>query len=93
MGRTFRFICTQCQYHADISGGVDSGLNCDVQTVLCRECRELYDVFTRIRRVVGRRDPIRNFSTFTRPEIPPVILRDSLFAPKPAHRDGLNGRN
>ena len=58
MGRTFRFHCTQCQYHADISGGVDSGLNCDVQTILCRECRELYDVFTRVRRAVGCRDPV-----------------------------------
>ena len=84
MGRTFRFHCTQCQYHADISGGADSGLNCDVQTILCRECRELYDVFTRVRRAVGCRDPIRNFSAFTRLEIPPVILRDSLFASKAA---------
>ena len=54
MGRNFHFQCTQCQYHAGISGGMDSGLNCDVQTILCRECRELFDVFTRIRRVVGR---------------------------------------
>ncbi len=37
MGRTFHYHCTQCQYHADISGGADSGLNCEVQTIICRE--------------------------------------------------------
>jgi hypothetical protein len=84
MGRTYHFSCTQCQYHADLSGGADSGLNCNVQTILCRECRELFDVFTRVRRVVGRAEFARNFSAFMRPEIPPVILRDSLFAAKRA---------
>jgi hypothetical protein len=42
----------------------------------------LYDVYTRVRRLAGYRDLARNFSTFVRPEIPPVILRDSLFAPQ-----------
>ena len=84
MCRTYHFQCTQCQYHADLSGGPDSGLHCDVQTILCRECRELYDVFTRVRRLAGHRDFARNFSAFVRPEIPPVILRDSLFAPQRA---------
>jgi hypothetical protein len=84
MGRTFHYHSTQCQYRARICGGADSGLDCDVQTVLCRECRELFDVFTRVRRVVGYGEFARHFSAFTRPEIPPVILRDSLFAPKRA---------
>ena len=83
-GQDISFPLHQCQYHADISGGADSGLNCEVQTILCRECRELYDVFIRVRLVVGDRDFVRSFSAFTRPEIPPVILRDSLFIPKPA---------
>jgi hypothetical protein len=84
MGRTFHYHCTQCPYQASISGGADGGRDCDVQTILCRECRELYDVFTRVRRVAGQRESARKFSAFTRPEIPPVILRDSLFAGKPA---------
>jgi hypothetical protein len=84
MGRTFQFNCTQCQYRARISGGADSGLNCEVQTILCRECRELFDVFTRVRRLVGHKEFAGNFPTFTRLEIPPVILRDSLFATKRA---------
>lgn len=77
MGRTFQFFCTQCQYRALISGGADSGLNCEVQTIRCRECRELIDVFTRVRRAAGPGKVPRKFPAFTRPEIPPVILRDS----------------
>jgi hypothetical protein len=84
MGRTYQFICTQCQYRALISGGADSGLDCEVQTIHCRECRELMDVHTRVRRIVGQGKSARKFSAFTRPEIPPVILRESLFNPKPA---------
>jgi hypothetical protein len=55
---------------------VDSGVHCEVQTVVCRDCRELYDVFTRLRRdeLAGAK-PAR-FPGFFRPEIPPVILRD-----------------
>ncbi|MGD1088272.1 MAG: hypothetical protein ABR955_06050 [Verrucomicrobiota bacterium] len=84
MGRTFHYQCSQCPYHARLSGGADSGVNCDVQTIICRECRELFDVFTRVRRVAGHKEFARNLSAFARPEIPPVILRDSLFAPKRA---------
>jgi hypothetical protein len=84
MGRTYHFHCTQCQYHAYLSGGADSGLNCDVQTIHCRECRELFDVLTRVRRVAGHPELARKFSAFMQTEIPPVILRDSLFAAKRA---------
>ncbi len=84
MGRTYHFHCTQCQYHADVSGGADNGLNCDVQTIHCHACRELFDVFTRVRRETGHQEPARKFSAFARPEIPPVLLRDSLFAAKRA---------
>lgn len=50
MGRTFQYLCPHCQYQARISGGADSGMNCNVQTILCRECHALYDVFTRLRK-------------------------------------------
>jgi hypothetical protein len=68
-------------------------LHCDVQTILCRECRELFDVFTRVRRVVGRRVFARNFSAFERLEIPPMILRDSLFAARGPRRASSSGKN
>jgi hypothetical protein len=84
MGRTYHFQCTHCGYHADVSGGADSGLNCSVQTIRCHDCRELFDVFTRVRREIGTKEPVRKFPAFAPSEIPPVILRDSEFARKPA---------
>ena len=81
MGRTYRFRCTHCAYHADISGGADSGVNCNVQTIHCRDCRQLFDVFTRVRREKGSPEPIPKFPAFERPEIPPILLRDSQFVP------------
>jgi hypothetical protein len=81
MGRTYIFECPQCQYRAKISGGADSGLHCEIQTVVCHACRELFDVFTRQRRHADALDVIR-FPGFYRPEIPPVILGESSFKPK-----------
>jgi transposase-like protein len=43
MGRTYLFECPQCGYRAHVSGGVDRGENIIVQTILCADCRELYD--------------------------------------------------
>ena len=73
MGRTFRFECPYCQYRANISGGADSGVHCEVQTVVCRDCRELLDVFTKVRRWEGVSQAIK-FPGFFRPEIPPAII-------------------
>ena len=74
MGRTYQFACPSCHYHAKVSGGADSGIHCAVQTVVCRDCRELLDVFLKVRR---RADavPAVKFPAFFRPEIPPVVLR------------------
>ncbi len=76
MGKTYLFECPQCQYRAKISGGADSGRHCDIQTVICRDCHELYDVFTRQRRRADAVDLVR-FPGFHKPEIPPVILGQS----------------
>ena len=75
MGRTYHFECPYCHYRAKVSGGVDSGLHCEVQTVVCRDCRELLDIFTKVRRREGVVEKVK-FPGFFRPEIPPVILRD-----------------
>ena len=48
-----------------------------MQTVACGDCRELYDVFTKLRRRADDLDKQPKFPGFFRPEIPPVILRDS----------------
>jgi hypothetical protein len=76
VGKTYLFECPQCQYRARISGGVDGGLHCDTQTILCRECRQLYDVLTRERRRQGAVEPSK-FPAFDRPDIPPVVLGQS----------------
>jgi hypothetical protein len=84
VGKTYHYQCTRCHYHARISGGADGGVDCEVQTIHCRDCRELFDVFTRVRREIGRIEFARKFSAFLPPEIPTVVLRDSLFVPKRA---------
>jgi hypothetical protein len=80
VGKTYFYECPQCQYQAKISGGADSGIHCEIQTVVCRDCRELYDVFRRRRQ---RADAVKliRFPGFYRPDIPPVILGESSINP------------
>ena len=82
MGRTYIFECPQCQYRTQVSGGADSGVHCRVQTVICRDCRELYDVLIRVRRRAGAPLKAGKFPGFDRPEIPPVVLREGSVNPK-----------
>jgi hypothetical protein len=77
MGRTYHFECPLCQYRAKVSGGADSGAHCEVQTVICVECRELMDVFTRLQRDETAAAHKAKFPGFFRPEVPPVILADA----------------
>ena len=43
MGRTYLFECSKCGYRARVSGSADRGRHVAVQTILCSECKELYD--------------------------------------------------
>ncbi len=54
MGRTYLFECAKCGYRARISGGPDRGFHFAVQTILCHECRELYDAVTAMKVAVPR---------------------------------------
>jgi hypothetical protein len=49
MGRSFWFECVKCGYRAKVSGGADRGLDVFVQTIFCRDCKELYDAVIRVR--------------------------------------------
>jgi len=49
MGRSYWFECPKCGYRTKVSGRADRGLSFFVQTILCRDCRELYDSVTRLR--------------------------------------------
>ena len=46
----------------------------------CRDCRELFDVFIRVRRRASADKAAAKFPGFFRPEIPPVVLRDGTSA-------------
>ncbi|MGP8218166.1 MAG: hypothetical protein ACLQPI_01800, partial [Limisphaerales bacterium] len=65
-----------------VSGGADGGLHCEIQTIICRDCRQLYDVFTRQRRLLDAVELVK-FPGFLRPDIPPVILGGSSINPSP----------
>jgi hypothetical protein len=49
MGRSYWFECPKCGYRAKVSGRADRGVGVCVQTILCRDCKELYDAVTRLR--------------------------------------------
>jgi hypothetical protein len=49
MGRSYWFECPRCGYRAKVSGRADRGVTFCVQTILCRDCKELYDAVTRLK--------------------------------------------
>lgn len=49
MGRTYLFECCRCGYRAEVSGGADRGFRFAVRTVVCFECKELYDAVTELK--------------------------------------------
>jgi hypothetical protein len=73
VGKTFQFECSLCQYHARVVGGADHGWHCEVQTVICRDCRQLFDVYTRVQRREKALARVK-FPGFDLPEIPPAVL-------------------
>jgi len=46
MGRSYLFECSKCSYQAAVSGGMDTGYECRVQTA---SCRNLFDAVIRLR--------------------------------------------
>ncbi len=49
MGRSYWFECSRCGYRAKVSGRADRGVSFFVQTILCCDCRELYDAVARLK--------------------------------------------
>ena len=49
MGKSYWFECSRCGYRARVSGRSDRGLLCHVQTIVCRDCKQLYDAVTRMK--------------------------------------------
>lgn len=53
MGKSYWFECGRCGYRAKVAGRADEGLHVSVQTILCQDCKELYDAVTRLRLLDG----------------------------------------
>ena len=49
MGRSYWFECSRCGYRTRVSGRADRAFGFFVQTIVCRDCKELYDAVTRVR--------------------------------------------
>lgn len=49
MGRSYWFECSRCGYKATVSGRADRGLNFFIQTILCADCKQLYDAVTQLK--------------------------------------------
>ncbi len=49
MGRSYWFECAKCCYRVVVSGCADRGRDFFVDTILCRDCKRLYDVVIRFR--------------------------------------------
>ncbi len=49
MGRTYYFECSRCGHRAKVCGRTDRGLDFYIETILCRDCKRLYDAVTRLR--------------------------------------------
>lgn len=60
MGRSYQYECPKCGYKARVSGRADDGLNFSVQTILCRDCKELHDAVVRLRDVEDLAFRLRN---------------------------------
>ena len=43
MGHTQQFTCPNCEYSADVAGGRTFGFSAVVETIVCHDCKELYD--------------------------------------------------
>lgn len=43
MGRIHRFHCPGCNYDAEVSGGGDAGMEVTTTTIVCLDCKKLFD--------------------------------------------------
>ena len=88
MGRSYWFECSKCGYRAKVSGGTDRGFHVFVQTVACRDCKQLYDAVTRLR-VPDESSAKSMLSSWRRPVLQPVSQRRNTSTP-PTFESVLN---
>jgi hypothetical protein len=44
MGTLHKYVCRSCGYYAEVSGGEDAGMESVTTTIVCEDCRRLYDI-------------------------------------------------
>lgn len=49
MGRSYWYECSKCSYRANVSGRADRGVHAQVQTITCRDCRQLFDAVVQLK--------------------------------------------
>ena len=54
MGRSYWFECAKCGHRALVAGRAERGLSFAIQTILCRDCKQLYDAVTRLKVIEPR---------------------------------------
>jgi hypothetical protein len=80
MGRSYSFECSRCGFRAKVSGRPDRAVDFFVQTILCRDCKQLYDAVTRVRwvgeppaRLSAPFGVLRQAGLFRAPKTPPTF--------------------
>jgi hypothetical protein len=49
MGRTYLYECVRCGYRAKAAGKEDRGQEFFVQSIVCTDCKEVYDAVVRVK--------------------------------------------
>jgi hypothetical protein len=88
MGRSYWFECSKCGYRAKISGRADRGLNFYVQTIVCHDCRELYDAVTRVR--IPNEKPPKLNGLWNKSQAPGFVARKAIPEKPPSFHSALN---
>ena len=93
------FECSKCGLHATVSGRTEQGLTFAVETIVCVECKKLYDAVTQLRvanesglwiKNAGRGLNEPQLKTLLRrplPQTPPTLMAALNRLPIPSLRD------
>lgn len=81
MGKSYWFECGRCGYRAKVAGRADEGLHLSIQTILCQDCKELYDAVTRIRILEGSQPALHGTLRVPAPGLTTELKSESMKPP------------
>ena len=73
MGRTYSYECAKCGYRAMVAGGEAHGIELSVQSIVCKDCKQLHDV------VIALRTPENAAPLTAAPSFEDIMKRLPLF--------------